>query len=142
MSAPRPTLDTLLMCPETAHKLPREILSDLLAQNAAVQSILVAALVTTSAAPAKTADLVDDEKWITPAEAAQIIRKDVKWIYRHAAKDANRRRTARNWEHASSALRAMLCSRSDLAPKKEAQPCMIDNEIRKPTQRDRNACDA
>jgi hypothetical protein len=100
MSA-RPTLDTLLTSPAIANKLPREVLSDLLAQNAAVQSILVAALVSNGAASAKTADPADDAKWITPAEAAIIIRKDVRWIYRHAASLPWCRRISR---------KSMLCS--------------------------------
>ena len=44
MSAPRPTLDLILHLGSIAH-LPREVLADLLAESAAVQSTLTAALV-------------------------------------------------------------------------------------------------
>jgi hypothetical protein len=85
MSTPRPTLDMVLTTPQAAAALDRDTLAQLLAEAAAVQSTLTARLL--QAAPVAAANgagaaHVDDEL-LTVRQAAGLLRREPRWIWRH-----------------------------------------------------------
>ena len=75
-----PTIDELLRDPARAHALPASALIALLASTAAVQAVLSAELLArgqAQPAPAK-------DRWLKPDEASAVLRRDRRWLYRHA----------------------------------------------------------
>jgi helix-turn-helix protein len=85
--SPRPTLDTVLRSPACVADIPRAILVELLAEAAAVQSTIVARLVAVggNCVEVPTPGVPESEgKMMTVAEAAALLRKQPRWVYRHA----------------------------------------------------------
>jgi hypothetical protein len=81
---PIPSLDQIASDPECASGLPRATVTALLRRAAVAQSALCAELETV-AEPSQSIDLlVQDDQWLKPAEAAVILRKTPRWIYRNA----------------------------------------------------------
>lgn len=84
-----PTLDDLADNPARAAGLPVEIIAGLLVKQAAVGNALGAALLSAragNAEPPSVAPVDSDESWLTPDEAAPILRRKSRWIYRNAAR--------------------------------------------------------
>ncbi len=86
---PRPTLDMIATTSGCAAGLPTEVLTELLAQTAAVQSALVASLLaaglgSTNGNGAIAQPVETDDRMLTVAEAAALLRKKPRWIYRSA----------------------------------------------------------
>ena len=77
-----PTLDEVLRAPKRVTDLPAQVLLGLSAGAAAVQSTLASELL----ARGSTQDQMEapqDDRWLTPEEAAPILRKARRWIYRN-----------------------------------------------------------
>ena len=100
-----PLLDELATRPDRAIGLPVEVIAGLLAKNAAAGNALSAALLLSKSNPEPTAPTDEDETWLTPDEAAPILRKKPRWIYRNKAKLPFVRRVSG---------RGMLCSEKGL----------------------------
>lgn len=83
-----PTLDAIAVNPALAMRLPREVLKALLLKSAAAQSALTAALITggPEAAPQPVKLAPSEDRMLTPKEAAQLLRRSPRWIYRNAAR--------------------------------------------------------
>jgi excisionase family DNA binding protein len=79
----RPTLDVLLHEPNIARKLPRPALIELMAEAAAVQSIIVSGL--TAASSDSESAKSDDDHLLTVGEAATRLNTTKDWIYRHSS---------------------------------------------------------
>lgn len=92
------------MRPDRAIGLPVETIAGLLAKNAAAGNALSAALLLSRYNTEPTAPTDEDENWLTPDEAAPILRKKKRWIYRNKAKLPFVRRSGRG----------MLCSEKGL----------------------------
>jgi len=102
----------ILSAPATVATLSREAICDLLAQNAAVQSTLTARL---SCAPAGDtngagAAHVEDEM-LTVAEAAKLLRREPRWIWRHKNLPFVRRISARSLLCSKRGVETWLASR-------------------------------
>jgi hypothetical protein len=80
-----PLLDELATRPDRAIGLPVETIAGLLAKNAAAGNALSAALLL-SKCHEPSASVDEDETWLTPDEAAPILRRKKRWIYRNAAR--------------------------------------------------------
>ncbi len=108
MSGPRPTLDMIVADPLAAAELPRETVTELLGLVAAAQSVLVARLLAASE-PANGARAVaaePDDDWITPDEAAALLRRSPRWVWR------NKKNLP--WVRRPGNRGRILCSRSGL----------------------------
>jgi hypothetical protein len=81
-----PALDEIRSNPRVLVGLPRSTIAGLLLQSAVVQSALTAALATEDATeqPVATPANVED-RMLTAAEAAAMLRRAPSWIYRNAA---------------------------------------------------------
>jgi hypothetical protein len=82
-----PTLDEVAGDPARAAGLPIEAIAGLFAKHAAVGSALGAALLLSRSNAESTVPSADeDENWLTPNEAAPILRRKNRWIYRNAGR--------------------------------------------------------
>ncbi len=104
MSALRPTLDSV--SPASLEPLDREALHALLMQCTSAQNLIVARLL--ALPPAVNGAHPDDDhrdEWLTPKEAAALLRRDLRWIYR--------RKKLLPWIRQVSP-RSLLCSKRGL----------------------------
>jgi helix-turn-helix protein len=81
-----PLLDELATRPDRAIGLPVETIAGLLAKNAAAGNALSAALLLSKSNPEPNTSIDEDETWLTPDEAAPILRRKKRWIYRNAGR--------------------------------------------------------
>jgi predicted DNA-binding transcriptional regulator AlpA len=87
--------------------IPADQLLATLAQLAAWQSQLAARLMTPAPAPEAVAD--GSDRLLTTVEAAAILRRSVKWIYRHQKTlPFARRLSARSWVFSERGLQKWL----------------------------------
>ena len=85
MNAPLPTLDQVLANPGCAADLSSERIAKLLAQVAVVQSAITARLVATTIGGSSnnTHEIIEPDEFLTPAEAAKLLRRSTRWVWRH-----------------------------------------------------------
>jgi hypothetical protein len=107
---PVPTVKELAQNPARARGLSPTVIAGLLAKCGAdlaelsgAQNALAAALLDSKQAPQNTADA--DDKMLTADEAAQVLHRDRRWLYRHAGDLPFVRRVSR---------KSLLCSESGL----------------------------
>jgi hypothetical protein len=83
-----PTLDELAQNPARATELPLRALAALASRCASAQSAIAAAQLANVAngADAYDASPTDDDRMLLPTEAAVLLRRKVRWVYRNAAK--------------------------------------------------------
>jgi predicted DNA-binding transcriptional regulator AlpA len=106
----RPTLDLILTRPDCVDGLPREVITELLAQSAAVQSTLTASLLRPTPAPVPAGDA--DDMMLTTPEAARLLRKSPRWIYRRAGTlPFVRRLSPRSMVHSKRGIERYLATR-------------------------------
>jgi hypothetical protein len=101
-----PTLDEVLRAPQRVTNLPAQVLLGLSAGAAAVQSTLASELLARGATQDQPQqEAAQDDRWLTPEEAAPILRKDRRWIYRNQRTLPFVRRIS---------ARSLLCSESGI----------------------------
>jgi hypothetical protein len=81
-----PNLDEIARDPGRALGLAIETIAGLLAKHAAVGNALGAALLLSKSNAEPSAPVDEDQTWLTPDEAAPILRRKRRWIYRNAAR--------------------------------------------------------
>lgn len=82
-----PTLDAIAVDAALVDGLPLQVVAALMSRCAAVQSALAAAQlagVTDGSAPHDDAPTPEADRMLLPAEAAVLLRRQVRWIYRNA----------------------------------------------------------
>src|SRR5580698_7380335 len=77
-----PGLDSIAADPRCLVGLSKATVVSLLMRNAVVQSALAAALASDDVREQPAVITEDDDRWLTPDEAAVILRRDRQWIYR------------------------------------------------------------
>ncbi len=86
MLTPVPSLDELARDPQKAASLPAHALRSLIVRTATLQNLLLAALMTAEAEePAAAVPAAPEtDRMLTPDEAAAILRRSRRWLYRNA----------------------------------------------------------
>lgn len=79
-----PALDAIAADPRCLVGLSKSAIAGLLLRSAVVQSALTAALATSEAREQPVAIAEDDDRMLTPDEAAVMLRRSRPWIYRNA----------------------------------------------------------
>jgi len=82
MIVPVPSLDEIARNPACADGLQPETLAKLLAQIAAAQSVVAARLVAATIVNGNGTVPVEADEMLTVAEAAKVLRKTARWIWR------------------------------------------------------------
>ena len=80
---PVPTLADLLREPDRARTLPTPALLALMAGAAAVQSTIASELAARGTIDQPSMAQPEEDRWLTPEEAAPILRRSRRWIYRN-----------------------------------------------------------
>src|SRR5581483_4979322 len=84
MLTPVPSLDELARDPQKAANLPPGVAAAMLVQAAAVQSVLAARIASAETAAPAPAPADPADEMLTPDEAAAILRRSRRWLYRNA----------------------------------------------------------
>jgi hypothetical protein len=98
-----PTLDELISNPALAQNLQPDILRKLLVRAASVQSVLANQLLIVGGDDARR-ESVEPDEMLTVAEAAKLLRRTARWLWRHQHLPFVRRISNRN----------LLISKNDL----------------------------
>jgi hypothetical protein len=78
-----PSLDEILRNPRMAAGLPQSTVRDLLRRCAAAQSILVVELRPEEGVSDPMVTAPEDDRMLTAKEASELLRRNVRWLYRH-----------------------------------------------------------
>jgi hypothetical protein len=100
-----PELDRIAANPRCLAGLSRSAIAGLLVRSAVVQSALTAALATADSREQPVAIAEDDDRMLTPDEAAVMLRRSRQWIYRNAHRLPFVRRISR---------KSLLCSETGM----------------------------
>jgi predicted DNA-binding transcriptional regulator AlpA len=90
-----PTLDELAADPGKAAKLPLETATALLARCVVVHGVLVGRLIEASGPGTSPARAVEEDRLLTPEQAAALLGMAPRWLYRHAGSLPFTRRLSR-----------------------------------------------
>jgi hypothetical protein len=90
-----PKLQDLIADPTRVKDLPAEVVPELRAELARIDSLLLARLIATANSHVRRDESVTEEKLLTAEEAAPILGVKPRWLYRHAKKLSFARRLSR-----------------------------------------------